>query len=371
MSIMKKSSWRRCGLQPAESLRVHIKSLKNSNKNKSLHANDLRRRLLVAGAAWPVFPWMGAAPSSALAQKQSKVWRIGGLMEGEPADYARALDAFKLGLRELGYVDGRDYVIEQRAASGDMARLRTLAGELIALKVDLIVSTGTPSALAARDATREIPILITTVGDPVGSGLAASLRRPGGNVTGLTQISSELVSKRLDLLRQIVPGLRRVGFLYDPNNASLVLEFKQLQSDCTKLGYTLIEAPVRKGEGIMAAFSALRRDKAQGLIVADPAWFRTWIVSIIEQATKHRLPAIFSLFLSSERGGLVTYSVNSRDLSRRTAAYADKIFKGAKPGELPIEMPTRFDLVINLKTAKALGIAIPPSVMVQATRVIE
>jgi putative tryptophan/tyrosine transport system substrate-binding protein len=242
---------------------------------------------------------------------------------------------------------------------------------LIALKVDLIVSTGTPSAMAARDATREMPILITGAGDPVGSGLATSLRRPGGNVTGLTQIGAELISKRLDLLRQIVPGLRRVGFLYDPNNASLVLEVKQLQLDCAKLGYTLLEAPVRKGEEIVAAFSALRRDKAQGLIVADPAWFRTWSERIIDQTAKHRLLTVFSSFRSADRGGLITYTVNIHDNYRRAAAYADKIFKGAKPGELPIEMPTKFELVINLKTAKALGLTIPPSVIVQATRVIE
>ena len=324
-----------------------------------------RRELLVALA--------GALTVSvgALAQKPGKVWRIGFLMESESADYTSRLDAFRLGMRELGYVDSRDYVIEQRAASGDTARLRTLAAELIALKVDLIVSTGTPSAMAARDATREIPILITTVGDPVGSGLAVSLRRPGGNVTGLSQIGSELVSKRLDLLRQIVPGLRRVGFVYDPDNASGVLQLKQLQSDCAKLGYTLIEAPVRKREEIAGAFSALRRDKAHGFIVSDSALFRTWRASIAEQATKLRLPAIFSSTQASERGALVAYSVNSADAFRRAAPYADKIFKGAKPGELPIEMPTRFELVINLKTAKALGLTIPPSVMVQATRVIE
>jgi putative tryptophan/tyrosine transport system substrate-binding protein len=325
-----------------------------------------RREILVA------FTAALAAPISTLAQKPGKVWRIGVLMESAPADYAARLDAFKLGLRELGYVDGTDYVIEQRAASGYMARLRTLAAELIALKVDLIVSTGTPSSMAAHDATREIPILIASANDPVGSGLAASLRRPGGNVTGLTTIGSELVSKRLDLLRQIVPGLRRVGFLYNPDNASNVLQLKQLQSDCAKLGYTLLEAPIRKGEEIVAAFRALRRDKAQGFIVPNPASFLPWHASIIEQAAKHRLPAVASGGGRwAEAGALVAYSVNLPSLYRRAAAYADKLFKGAKPGELPIEQPTTFELVINLKTAKALGLKIPPSVMVQATRVIE
>jgi putative ABC transport system substrate-binding protein len=312
-----------------------------------------------------------AAPFSVLAQKQSKVWRIGVLIENEPADNARLLDAFKLGLRELGYAEGKDYVLEQRAASNDTARLRALAAELIALKVDLIVSTGTPSALAARDATREIPILITTVGDPVGSGLAASLRRPGGNVTGLSGMNSELVTKRLDLLRQIVPGLRRVGYLYDPDSASGVLVFKQFQSDCAKLGYTSIAGPVRKREDIAAAFNAMGRNRAQGLIVPNPSSLSRWRASIIDLIAKHRLPAVHSGGAWPEAGALITYFVNGVGAYRHAATHVDKLFKGAKPGELPIEMPTRFELVINLKTAKALGLTIPPSVMVQATRVIE
>jgi putative ABC transport system substrate-binding protein len=313
--------------------------------------------------------WTGAAPLSALAQKPGKVWRIGFLMETETADNAWTLDGFRLGMRELGYVDGRDYVLEQRAASNDTSRLHALAAELIALKIDLIVATSTPSAMAARDATREIPILIIGAGNPVGSGLALSLRRPGGNVTGLTTITSELISKRLDLLHQIVPGLRRVGFFYAPDNASNMLNYKQLQSDCARLGYTLIAVPVHKREDLAAAFSALQRDKAQGVVLTDV--FRTWTAIIIEQVAKHRLPAVYGGLRWSNAGGLVTYFVNPVEAHRRAATYADKIFKGAKPGELPIEQPTTFELVINLKTAKALGLTIPPSVMVQATRVIE
>jgi putative ABC transport system substrate-binding protein len=322
-----------------------------------------RREILIACA--------GAitVPVSVLAQKPAKVWRIGVLIESEIAEHVPRLDAFKLGLRELGYIEGKDYVLEPRGASYDAARLHALARELIALKVDLIVTIGTPPALAARDATREIPILITTAGDPIGSGLAASLRRPGGNVTGLTNLNSEIVSKRLDLLRQLVPGLRRVGFVHGPG--PLEPQHKQLRSDCAKLGCTLIVAPIRKHEEIEAVFSTLRRDKVQGLVVSNPNSFSTWRASIVEQAAKHRLPAVYAAGVMSEAGGLVTYSVNSSDLFRRAATYADKIFKGAKPGELPIELPTKFELVINLKTAKTLGLTIPPSVMVQATRVIE
>jgi putative ABC transport system substrate-binding protein len=177
----------------------------------------------------------------------------------------------------------------------------------------------------------------------------------------------------LDLLRQIVPGLRRVGLLYDPDSAGNVLSYQQLQSDCVRLKYTLIAAPVRKHEDFEAAFSTVRRDKVQGLIVADTGWFFTWRVTIVEQAAKHRLPAVYAGGgrLSQDSGALISYGANVPGLYRRAAAYADKIFKGAKPGELPIEMPTKFELVINLKTAKALGLTMPPSVMVQATRVIE
>jgi putative ABC transport system substrate-binding protein len=341
------------------------------NKIKYLHYSILRRNLLVAGAAWPAFAWTGAAPFSAFAQKPGKVWRIGFLWENEPDENAWPLDGFKLGMRELGYVDGRDYVLEQRAASNDTSRLHALAAELIALKVDLIVATSTPSAIAARDATRETPILTTTLGNPVGSGLVISLRRPGGNVTGLTQIGSELVSKRLDLLRHIVPGLRRVGLLYAPDNASNMVNFKQMQSDCARLGYTLIAAPVHKREDFAAAFSALQRDKAQGVVVSNVSLFRTWRTSIIEQVAKHRLPAVYGGLAWSNAGSLVSYFVNPLEMYRRAATYADKIFKGAKPGDLPIEQPTNFELVINLKTAKALGLTIPPSVMVQATKLIE
>ena len=345
------------------------------NKYNYLVGSGMRRKLPLRSALLAPLAWTDLGllihPHDAFTQAQQKARRIGFLMESESADYASRLDAFRLGMRELAYAEGRDYVIEQRAASNELARLRALAAELTALKVELIVTTGTPSAVAARDTTREIPILTATIGDPVGIGLAASLRRPGGNVTGLTNLNSELVSKRLDLLRQIVPGLRRVGFLHATDSASAVQNIKQLQSDCAKLGFTLIEAPIRKREEIEAAFSALQRDKAQGLVVSNPNSFSTWRASIVEQAAKHRLPTVYAAGVMSEAGGLVTYSVNSLDLFRRTAAYADKIFKGANPGDLPIEMPTRFELVINLKTAKALGLTIPPSVMVQATRVIE
>jgi len=325
-----------------------------------------RRKLVIALGAGAL-----AMPFGPFAQQPGKLWRIDFLLEAEQSYYVSLIDAFKVGMRELGYAEGRDYVIEQRSAESEFARLPALAAELLALKADVIVSSGTPSAVAARNATREIPILIAIVGDPVGSGLAASLRRPGGNVTGLTNLSTELYTKRLDLLRQISPGMRRVGYLYNPDNANDALGLRQFESDCGKLQFKSIRASVRKAEEIAAAFKTLQQDKAQGLIVSASSLNSVSRESIIEQAAKHRLPAIYGLNLFAESGGLLSYSANFADLYRRAAVYADKIFKGAKPGDLPIEQPLKFELVINLKTAKALGIKIADAVLLRADKVIE
>ena len=251
------------------------------------------------------------------------------------------------------------------------ARLPALAAELVALEVDVILTSGTPSPLAASKATREIPILLTTVGDPVGSGLAASMARPGGNVTGFTQLGSELRSKRLDLLRQLLPRMRRVGLLYDPGNQANAQAVARIESDCRKLQLQPIHAPARKAEEIAAAFKTLARDKAQGLLVISGTTNAASRTTIIEHASKQRLPAVYSDSDYAEAGGLISYALEYRDLYRRAAAYADKIFKGAKPGDLPIQQPTKFEFVLNMKTAKALGLKIPGSIRVQATRVIE
>jgi putative ABC transport system substrate-binding protein len=225
--------------------------------------------------------------------------------------------------------------------------------------------------MAARTATSEIPILIVAVGDPVGSGLAASLRRPAGNITGITNLSSELNSKRLDLLRQMLPGMRRAGFLYNPDNASNVQILRQFEADCGKLGFNSIRAPVRKAEDIAAAFDTLKRDKTQGLIVTATNTNVAWREIIIEQVAKNRLPAVYSDGIFAEAGGLISYAASRPDMYRRAAAYAVKIFKGAKPGDLPIEQPIKFELVVNMKTAKALRIKIPQSILVRTDRVIQ
>ena len=271
----------------------------------------------------------------------------------------------------FGYAEGRDYVIAQRSAPLDIARLSGLASELVALRVDLVMSRGTSSALAASKATREIPILSTTTGDPVGSGLATSLARPGGNVTGLTSLTSELNTKRLDLLRQLLPSIRRAGLLYNPNSQSDALTLTRFEADCGKLQLKPIRAPTRRADEIAGAFLKLAREKAQGLIVAASSTNNASRESIIEQAAKHRLPAVYGRSDHAESGGLLSYATDFNDLWRRAAAYADKIFKGAKPGNLPIEQPMRFDFVLNMKTAKALGLKIPTGILIQATKVIE
>ena len=325
-----------------------------------------RRKLVIALGAGAL-----TAPFASYAQQQGKVWRIGFLWERDQSDYVPRFEAFKTGMRELGYIEGRSYSIEHRSAQSDLARLPALAAELIALKVDVVVSSGTPSAVAAHNVTREIPILIETIGDPVGVGLAVTLRRPGGNVTGLTGLSSDLVTKRLDLLRQILPGIRRVGFLYDPDNDNDVQLLRRFESDCSKVKLISVRAPARKAEEIAAAVNTLKRDKAQGLIVTNGNTNSASRGLIIEHVAKHRLPAVYGPIYFAEAGGLISYGANFTDLFRRAAAYADKIFKGAKPGDLPIEQPIKFELIVNKKTAKALGIKIPDSILILADKVIE
>ena len=328
-----------------------------------------RRKLLIAFGAGAL-----AAPFGSFAQPQGKVWRVGFLWERDQSDSdsIERLEAFKAGMRALGYTERSNYTIEQRSARTDPARLPALVGEFLALKIDLIVSSGTPSAMAARSGARGIPVLIVSVVDPVGTGLAASLSRPGGYITGLTGgVGTELITKHLDLLRQIVPRMRHAGFLYNPDNNADALKLRQFESDVGKIHVKSIRAPVRKAEDIAIAFNALKRDQTQGVIVTATTTNYAWRKSIIEQAARHHVPAVYGRSQMAESGGLISYAPDGEDLYRRVAAYAAKIFKGAKPGDLPIEQPLKFETVINLKTAKALGIKIPHAIMLRADKVIE
>ena len=309
---------------------------------------------------------------AAPAQTPRKLWRIGFLISTPPAVYEPRLDAFKAGMTALGYADGRDYRIEIRASGTDPARLPVMAAELVTLKTDLILTSGTPTVLAASRATRTIPIVMTTAGDPVGVGVAASLARPGGNVTGMTSISTELSSKLLDLLRQVVPGLRRVGIVYDPTDPIDMLRLPRFEADCAALKMEAIRAPASTAEDFAAAFQLLSQKKAQGLFVAGGSTNVTAHQQVVALAVTHRLPAIYSSGTAAlSSGALMSYGPDFVDLYRRAAAYADRIFKGVRPADLPIQQPTLFEFSVNLKTAKALGLKVPQSILIQATKVIE
>jgi len=313
---------------------------------------------------------LSTAPITANAEQPRKVWRIGELRPGNPR-IRKADDEFVKAMNALGYVVGRDYVFEDRFAGDDISRLPALAAELVALRVDLILPEGTPAAIAARNATREIPIVLRGAVDPVGTGLVASLGRPGGNITGFARHGG-LVNKRLDLLRQIVPGMVRIGVIYNPKNIVDMQYRTELESSCKQLGMRMISAPIGSPSDIVKAFAHLKQEKAQGLMVLEAVFFsenRDYGIPLL--ATKHRLPAIFKASEWVDEGGLISYSPVIDDLNPLTATYVDKIFKGVKPGDLPIEQPNTFSLVINRKTAKALGLTIPQSLLIMADRVVD
>ena len=327
-----------------------------------------RREFLLVAAAWPALAWAGAAR----AQAPAKVRRIGLLSAGSsPSGAALRYQAFRLGLRDLGWVEGKNISIEYRYADGRSDRLPDLAADLVRLKVDIIVTNVTSDALAAQKATRAIPIVMVAVGDPVALGLVESLARPGGNVTGLSQMGAELAGKRLELLKEMIPKLSRMAVLWNPQGASSTLSWKEIQLPARRLGIQLHSLEVRSPNDFDKAFEDATRARAGALFVtADPVT-TTKYKQIADLAIKSRLPSIFQRSEFADAGGLVTYGVDSADIFRRAATYVDKILKGAKPGDLPIEQPTKFELVINMKTAKALGLDITQDLRLRADRVIE
>jgi len=311
-----------------------------------------------------------AWPLAARAQQPARVWRIG-MLETIPAPANANFDALRNGLQELGYDEGRSLIIEYRSADGRAERFPALAEELVRLNVDVIVTRGTPSVFAARNATRTIPIVMASIGAVIGTGLAVSLARPGGNVTGLTTINSDTEAKRLELLKEMVPGLVRIAALYNMGNPSLALRWKEVELAARALGAESQLLDVRKPEDIAPAFAAATAQRAGALVIAIDAIIQANQPTILELAAKHRLPAIYPTREFVEKGGLMAYGVSYPDLYRRAATYIDKIFKGAKPADLPIEQPTRFELAINPKTAKALGLEVPPTLLARADEVIE
>ena len=279
-------------------------------------------------------------------------------------------EAFRQGLRELDYVEGQNIAIEWRHSEGRVERLPAVATELVRLKVDVIVTGGTPALLAAKDATNTIPIVIC-LGDPVREGFVASLARPGGNITGLASISVDLAGKRLELLKETVPRLTRFGVLWSSPDQGAAANFKETEAVARALGVQVQSLELRGPEDFESAFRKATEGRAHGVIVLSGSLIAPHRTRIAELATKSRLPTMFADGSHVESGGLMSYAPNVPDLLRRAGTYVDKILKGAKPADLPVERPTKFELVINLKTAKALGVKIPPHLLMEADKVIE
>jgi len=326
----------------------------------------MRRREFItllggAAAAWPL---------AARAQQPAKVPRIGFLHYGSPGP-SPEVDAFRQGLRDLGYIEGKNINIEYRFASGRVERLPELAAELVHLKPDVIVSPTTAGSLAAKQATGTIPIVIAGVADAVGAGLVASIARPGGNVTGLTSISAELGGKRLELVKGIVPTASRVAVLHDPADRSNVLLLKGLQEAAPALGLTLQPLEVREPGEFEGAFIAISRERADALFGAPGVLTFEHQKTVVGLAAKSRIPTLWGHRQFVDVGGLMSYAVNFYDQCRRAATYVDQILKGAKPGDLPVQQPTKFEFILNLKTAKELGIEIPATLLARADEVIE
>jgi putative tryptophan/tyrosine transport system substrate-binding protein len=323
-----------------------------------------RRRFLVTLLTGAI-----TAPLGAGAQQPKRLYRIGTLEPTSAATNAANLNAFRQGLRERGYVEGQDFAIEYRSVDGREERYPHLAAELVRLKVDLILTRGTPAALAAKNSTGSIPVVMTSIGDPVGQGIVASLARPGGNVTGLTSVATELYAKRVELLRELVPKAARIAALFHMSNPAVPPQWKEVERAARSLGIQPQLLDVRSREDLGTAFEGAIRQRADALVVGLDTLMQANQRLIVDLAAKHRLPAVYATIEFA--GGLVVYGVNYPEHYRRAAGFADKIFKGAKPADLPIEQATKFELVINLRTAKALGLTIPPALLARADQVIE
>jgi putative ABC transport system substrate-binding protein len=324
------------------------------------------RRTFIASMVGAVL----AAPLAAEAQQAGKVYRVGLLWES-PAVFPDAIEAFRQGLRDLGYVEGRTIAIEYRWAEGKPERMRELAEELVRLKVDVIIAPSSVYVGAAKRATTTIPIIFMSHADPIGSGHVASLARPGGNITGLSLMMTETSVKGLELFKEAVPGLARVAVVWDPATPSHEPALKAVEAAGPALGLRIQPVAVRSATEFDGAFSAIVRERAGGVLVLSTPFFIAGAKRLAELAMTHKLPSLFGPRHHVESGGLMSYSPDRADQWRRGAIYVDKILKGAKPADLPVQQPTKFELVINLKTARALGLTVPPSLLQRADQVIQ
>ena len=308
--------------------------------------------------------------SYADAQQPTKMPRRVGYLGGGSAELEKVwIDAFLQGLRELGYFEGKNIVVERRYATGRYEELPALTAELIRLKVDVILAASTPVADSVKKTTSSIPIVMV-VADPIGTGLVASLARPGGNITGLSDFHADLVTKRLELLKEVVPSLSRVAVLSNPASPTCSTQFKDLHAAAPALGLTLVAVEARNPEDLPNSFSRIKQERVGAVFVCGDRMLNTHRQQIFSLVNQTRLPAIYSTKEYADTGGLMSYGANFPELYRRAAIYVDKILKGAKPADLPVEQPTKFELIINLKAAKQIGLTIPPNVLARADRVI-
>ena len=314
-----------------------------------------------------------ATPLGVQAQQAAKVPRVGVLLPGsrEP-EYERRLDLFRQGLRDGGYVEGQDVIVDYRWAEAKLDRIPDLLAELIALKVDALVVDGTPAAVAAKKATQTIPIVLAIVSDPVASGLVRTLARPGGNITGMSLMTPELEAKRLELIKEAVPKARRTAVLLNPDNPSHALRAREVQVAAPRLHLELQTAELRRATDFERAFRTIAAGRPDALLVfEDPLFIPAHQTEIVEFAARHRLPTMTGLKSLVEAGGLMSFGASFAEMFRDAAAFVVKILKGAKPADLPVEQPNKFELVINLKTAKAIGLTIPPSLLLRTDEVIQ
>jgi putative ABC transport system substrate-binding protein len=328
----------------------------------------IRRREFIAGlgsaAAWPL---------PARAQQPERVRRIGVLMNGDENDpvYKPRVSAFMQALADLGWTDGRNVRVDLRSHNGDINRIQAVAQELVVLKSDIILATGTPATVALQGETRTIPIVFAAASDPVASGIVPRLDRPGGNVTGFALVEASLAGKLLELLWEIAPGLKRAAIMFNPDLNSLSTFMPSFETAARSLNVVPITAPVRSEEEIEATITALGREQGGGLVVPTNVFMVTHRAPLILAAAQNNVPAVYNFSIYPRDGGLLSYGPDPVDIFRRAASYVDHILRGEKPGDLPVQLPTKFEMVVNLKAAKALGLTVPQSILLRADEVIE
>jgi len=327
----------------------------------------MKRRAFFALAGSAMVTW----PLAARAQQPAKIYRIGILETVSSSSNAKNLDSLRRGLRELGYVENRNYLLEYRSADGHAERFPALADELVRLHVDLIVTRGTPAAQAAKNATETLPIVMAAIGDPFGVGVVASLARPGGNVTGLSAFVTELAGKRVELAKELWPGSSTVGLLNNMGNPVVPPQWEATKKAAKALGIEAVLLDIRSRDDIPRAFETANAQHVDTLLVGIEVLIQENRQLITDLAAKHRLPAIYASKEFVDIGGLMAYGVSYPDLYFRCATFIDKIFHGAKPGDLPVEQPTKLELIVNLQAAKALGLAVPAALLSRADEVIE